>query len=186
MALRVSQHSDANNGFVIYVKTHGMSFREGGTDDQRNRAWELATEEFWINAGIQARLCGFGGVSAVGRSGGWLAPYYEIPGKRAVYVSSEDNDDFIKLKDMIEQDMADVPQLFSDKLDEVIEDDKIPTLDDLLENWTVDAPGLWENDSGPKDWYAVSNDDEGIVAYFEHEKDAFGFRLYKINQILNG
>ena len=93
---------------------------------------------------------------------------------------------FIKLKEMIEQDMADVPQLFSDKLDEVIEEDRPKTLDDLLQVWTVDAPGMWENDSGPKEWYAVSNDDEGIVAYFEHEKDAFGFRLYKINQALNG
>ena len=63
--------------------------------------------------------------------------------------------------------------------------DKKPTLDDLLQVWCVDAPGLWENDTGPKGWWAVSND-EGIVAYFGSEADAFRFRLAEINRALNG
>lgn len=58
-------------------------------------------------------------------------------------------------------------------------------LEELLEEWAVHFPGAWENEDGPKDWYAVSNDD-GIIAYFAEEKDAFRFRLEKINQILNG
>ena len=35
----------------------------------------------------------------------------------------------------------------------------------LLEEWSVLAPGQWDNDVGAKDWYAVCNNG-GIVAYF--------------------
>lgn len=59
------------------------------------------------------------------------------------------------------------------------------SLDDLLAEWSVDAPGMWQNDDGPADWFAVSNDD-GIVAYFGDESAAFRFRLAEINRALNG
>lgn len=59
------------------------------------------------------------------------------------------------------------------------------SLDDLLETWQVFEPGMWENDTGPKGWYAVANDD-GIIAYFGNEADAFRFRLAEINRELNG
>lgn len=59
------------------------------------------------------------------------------------------------------------------------------TLEDTLKNWQVDAPGMWENDTGPKNWYAVSNDNEGIIAYFAKEKDALRFRLDMVNRDLN-
>lgn len=60
------------------------------------------------------------------------------------------------------------------------------SLNALLEDWFVDAPGTWENNTVPQGWWAVSNDDEGIVAYFMREEDAFRFRLAEINRILNG
>lgn len=60
------------------------------------------------------------------------------------------------------------------------------SLDELLEDWTVCPPGTWENDYGPKGWYAVSSaDDGGIIVYFRDEADAFRYRLDKINRILN-
>ena len=59
------------------------------------------------------------------------------------------------------------------------------TLDDLLDIWTVYEPGVWQNNDGPADWFAVAND-EGIVAYFGQESDAFRFRLAEINRVLNG
>jgi hypothetical protein len=61
------------------------------------------------------------------------------------------------------------------------------TLEELLEIWAVMAPGTWDNESTETlgDWYAVSNDD-GIVAYFGNEQDAFRFRLAEINRTLNG
>ncbi len=59
------------------------------------------------------------------------------------------------------------------------------TLDDALENWMVHAPGLWENDVGPKDWWAVSDENNGIVAYFGNEIDAFRHRLAMINRDMN-
>lgn len=59
------------------------------------------------------------------------------------------------------------------------------SLDDLLEVWSVLEPGMWENDTGPEGWFAVSNAD-GIVAYFGTETDAYRFRLAEINRALNG
>lgn len=60
------------------------------------------------------------------------------------------------------------------------------TLSDLLEKWTVLGPGVWENENSKtlRDWYAVASD-EGIIAYFTNEKDAYRFRLSEINRELN-
>lgn len=60
------------------------------------------------------------------------------------------------------------------------------TLDEALDCWTVHDPGMWDNDLGPRDWYAVSHENLGIVAYFFREEDAFRFRLAEINRLLNG
>lgn len=57
-------------------------------------------------------------------------------------------------------------------------------LDDLLSIWTVYEPGTWENGDGPKDWYAVANED-GIIAYFAAENDAFRWRFAMINRDMN-
>ena len=59
-------------------------------------------------------------------------------------------------------------------------------LNQLLEEWSVLFPGCWENDLSifMENWYAVSNDN-GIVAYFSNQNDAFRFRLNEINRILN-
>lgn len=58
------------------------------------------------------------------------------------------------------------------------------TILELLDEWQVHGPGMWENEEGPAGWFAVSND-EGIVAYFGNEDDAFHWRLAMINRILN-
>lgn len=58
------------------------------------------------------------------------------------------------------------------------------TLAELLEEYAVYAPGMWDNDKGPKGWWAVS-DKTGIVAYFAREKDAYYYRLDQINHRLN-
>ena len=62
------------------------------------------------------------------------------------------------------------------------------TLDDALEDIVVHDPGLWENELSPLlgHWYAVSNPDESIIAYFYKEADAYRFRLAEINRLLNG
>jgi hypothetical protein len=61
-------------------------------------------------------------------------------------------------------------------------------IEELLQSVSVMAPGQWENDLSTisliKDWYAVCTDD-GIIAYFGEESDAFRFRLDYINRILN-
>lgn len=60
------------------------------------------------------------------------------------------------------------------------------TIDDALEDWSVHEPYMWENDGGPKGWWAVSNAEEGIVAYFFKPEDAYRWRLSMINRDLNG
>lgn len=58
-------------------------------------------------------------------------------------------------------------------------------LNSLLDKVSVHGPGQWENEEGPKEWFAVSVDDDGIIAYFMNEADAFRFRLDAINRTLN-
>lgn len=59
-------------------------------------------------------------------------------------------------------------------------------LERLLEEVSVLGPGMWENEQTPTlgEWYAVCNDN-GIIAYFGKEVDAYRFRLDYINRILN-
>lgn len=59
------------------------------------------------------------------------------------------------------------------------------SLEDLLEMVSVHVPFQWENDDGPKGWYAVSVDEAGIIAYFATEKAAYQYRLSLINERLN-
>ena len=40
-----------------------------------------------------------------------------------------------------------------------------------FEEIQVDPPGMWDNEQGPKDWYAIS-DTEGVFAYCGDEKTA--------------
>lgn len=62
--------------------------------------------------------------------------------------------------------------------------EKIKDLNYYLDEISVLPPGMWDNDFGPKDWYAVCNED-GIIAYFGEETDALRFRLDYINRKLN-
>lgn len=59
------------------------------------------------------------------------------------------------------------------------------TLAELLDEVSVLASGQWENDQGPEGWFAVCNDNDGIIAYFYDEALALRFRLDYINAILN-
>ena len=58
------------------------------------------------------------------------------------------------------------------------------SLDNLLEDISVIDPYEWENENGPVGWFAVCNE-EGIIAYFMNETDAYRFRLDLINRRLN-
>lgn len=49
-------------------------------------------------------------------------------------------------------------------------------LSDMTEFWFLDAPETWHNNAGPKGFWAVGNDDEGIISYFANEQYANQFR----------
>lgn len=59
------------------------------------------------------------------------------------------------------------------------------SLTNALSSVTVYEPGIWANEDGPADWYAVSTPDNGIVAYFPTESQAYSYRLTLINNALN-
>lgn len=59
------------------------------------------------------------------------------------------------------------------------------TLQDFLDKIVVYNSDEWENNEGPKNWYAVAADNDGIIAYFLDEVDAYRFRLDYINRQLN-
>ena len=61
------------------------------------------------------------------------------------------------------------------------------SLDDLLDEISVLAPGQWENEmesTALGEWWAVT-DEDGIIAYFGSESHACFFRLGLINSRLN-
>jgi len=60
-------------------------------------------------------------------------------------------------------------------------------LDYYLENITVEFPLEYppmHEFANLTDWYGVSNE-QGIIAYFREDEDAFRFRLDYINNLLN-
>lgn len=76
MRTEPSYHPDAG-ALSFNVKTLGLSWADGGTDDQREVAWELAQRQWWSDAKLLAIKHGFTDVECHGRSGGWLTP---VPG----------------------------------------------------------------------------------------------------------
>ena len=73
-------NTSTRDGFpCIYVKTHGIHFAHSVADSEevRAKAWEALEYEFWSNASAKAHTLGFSGAMALGRSGGWLAPYFQ-------------------------------------------------------------------------------------------------------------
>lgn len=62
-------------GAAVNVKSHGLRLVDGGTDAQRERAWNAAAESWWRDAAILAQSHGYSGAGACGRSGGWCVPY---------------------------------------------------------------------------------------------------------------
>ena len=58
------------------------------------------------------------------------------------------------------------------------------TLDEALEYWAVHD--YWGTQTEVlTDWHAVSNDEEGIIAYFAKREDAYRWRLSMVNRTLN-
>ena len=76
MRTEPSYHPEAG-ALSFNVKTLGLSWADGGTDDQREVAWELAQRQWWSDAKLLAIKHGFTDVECHGRSGGWLTP---VPG----------------------------------------------------------------------------------------------------------
>ncbi len=59
--------------------------------------------------------------------------------------------------------------------------------EELFDDIAVLPPGMWDNQQSDalEGWFAVTTD-EGIIAYFGDETDAYRFRWDLINLVLNG
>lgn len=62
---------------VVCVKFYGSQLPDGGTESQRELAYERARADWWEDATEKAKELGFSDVYALGRSGGWIAPHYD-------------------------------------------------------------------------------------------------------------
>lgn len=111
-------------GPACNVKTHGMQFVDGGTEEQRNAAWEITQAEFWSQAEYIAQQCGFDALLACGRSGGWAAPYYFSHTTRT-FPSMDDPTDarrFSEFADRMVGLMQRVPDAFAAALKEQMDE----------------------------------------------------------------
>ncbi len=72
---------------------------EDQLESMRQRAYEVAQANFWLDADMAAIECGFTGCYSEGRMGGWLAPYY---GKSGYADPEEDAAALDKLGDLLD------------------------------------------------------------------------------------
>lgn len=111
-------------GAAVNVKTHGVTFADGGTDAQRETAYNRMQESWWRDANEAARACGYYGASACGRSGGWCAPYDDAGGIAAPAFEPDENAPrFVAFVGRVEALMKSVPDRFASELREVIAED---------------------------------------------------------------
>lgn len=89
------------------VKTLGTHWPEGGTDAQRQEAWEVAQQCWWHDAKLLAIKHGFTDVECHGRSDGWLTP---VPG----VMPAEQNANFAADLARIRAFGADLSALFNE------------------------------------------------------------------------
>lgn len=144
--MNIKYHPDVH-GYAVNVKTLHMHFPDGGTEGQRELAWDSTHEDWWNDANEIAKQEGFSGVSGVGRACGWCAPYDvnkgvpENSSRHYCYVQTayeseidEDASDpdgmrdeakrFAKFAERIEEHLTDVPAMYKENLERIIEEDK--------------------------------------------------------------
>lgn len=135
-------------GYVINVKYHGAyRLPGGGTDEQRQRAYENAMRSWWYHAEQAARHMGFDTVYSCGRSGGYI---YPVLNGSAITPSDLDRSQYgygreharcrigmlRKFRIFITERMADdyLARMFADELEAIIADDREELQDTIREN----------------------------------------------------
>lgn len=112
-------HPDAN-ALSFNVKTLGLRWPEGGTDAQREAAWEFAQRDWWRDAELLAAKHGFTDVHVYGRSGGWLTP---VPEVRDDDCSADDLARIRAFGDELADLFNQAPEYFNHALTDVLEAD---------------------------------------------------------------
>lgn len=139
MSRKIAWRADYR-GHGINVKFYG-TLEDGGTDEQRERAWQRASADWWNMANLAAQEHGYHGVGCDGRSGGWLVPMRDE--RNAAETEDEPSAVFHAFEDVIERMMGDVPRLFRESLAAVIAEDNAAQEDANREARRADmVPGL--------------------------------------------
>lgn len=124
----IKYHPDVR-GYAVNVKTLHMHFADGGTEVQREFAWDTLNEAWWDAANEIAKEEGFVGAAACGRSFGWCAPFYTYRAGGMDFTSYVDDDSeerleqFNKFAKRIEALLAEAPVMYKETLEQVIKDD---------------------------------------------------------------
>lgn len=125
----IKYHPDVR-GYAVNVKTLHMHFADGGTEPQRELAWDSTHEDWWNDANEIARQEGFDGAAACGRSCGWCAPYdvnrgvAENSSLHYLYIDDENDERLAKFAERIEDHLKDVPAMYKENLERIIDEDK--------------------------------------------------------------
>lgn len=126
---QVRYHEDVH-GYAVNVKTLHMHFPDGGTEGQRELAWDATHEDWWNDANEIARQEGFSGVGGCGRQCGWCAPYdvnkgvAENSSLHYLYIEDEADARLQKFAERIEDHLEDVPAMYKENLERIIKEDK--------------------------------------------------------------
>lgn len=127
--MNIKYHPDVH-GYAVNVKTLHMHFPDGGTEGQRERAWEATHEVWWDAANEVAKEEGFDGASGAGRSCGWCAPYdtsRTVPENSSLYylyVDDENDKRLPKFVERIEALLREVPAMYKAELERIVEEDR--------------------------------------------------------------
>ena len=116
-----NQTITVHNGkhMAVHVSTLHMRFADGGTDEQREVAWEMAVESWWNDASEIAQEIGYRGAASEGRSGAWCAPFYQGDS----YPDPSDKKEqrrFLRFQTAIEGLMQSFPATYDDCLSEYL------------------------------------------------------------------
>lgn len=123
--MNITFHKDVS-GYAVSIKTHGVRWPNGGTESQRERAYNSAQLEFTQDAYEAAERAGYYTATTCGRCGGWLAPMYRgahAEDGKLYPETDKDSAAFAYFVGAIGEMMRQLPDYFARNLADVLRED---------------------------------------------------------------
>lgn len=152
----------------INVKTYRMTFADGGTDSQRERAWNEASEAWWNTAADIARELGID-IYQDGRMGGWLVADDVDP----------DSDLANTLEARIGEHLKQGPAYFATSLASIMAEDDAQALQERRETATILAAlRFWQTQPNvTPELHAIATDGDQVNPLTNEEIDTLCERI---------